>query len=265
MTEKYSSGEIISPETPGINPLFQRHLAAYDFCIPYIKDKRVLEVGFGEGYGVGRLSEHSSSYDAVDVTDEWIESAKRKYGRENVTFRLYDGKVLPYGDQSFDVVISMQVIEHIKDYRNYLLEIKRVLRPSGMAILGTPNKKTMISGVNPYHYKEFSHDELQRELADIFKDIEIYGLFGSDRYMALKEGEQGLARKILAIDLFELRRFIPRALIRHLYATAFWFVNRMTEKRQTEKGGEIKVSDFYFSKEKVDSALDFMCICSNGD
>jgi hypothetical protein len=39
----------------------------------------------------------------------------------------------------------------------------------------------------------------------------------------------------------------------------------MTEKRQTEKGGEINLSDFYFSKEKVDSALDFMCICGSGD
>jgi len=264
MTEKYSSGEIISPETPGINPLFQRHLAAYDFCIPYIKDKRVLEVGFGEGYGVGRLSENCSSYDAVDVTDEWIESAKRKYGRENVTFRLYDGKVLPYEDQSFDVVISMQVIEHIKDYKNYLLEIKRVLRPSGLAILGTPNKKAMISGVNPYHYKEFSCDELKKEIEAIFKNADIYGLFGSNRYMVLKEGEQRLAKRILAIDPFELRRFIPKTLIRHLYATAFWFVNLRTEKRQNEKGGEITVSDFYVSKDNLDSALDFISVCSKG-
>lgn len=265
MTEKYSSGEIISPETPGINPLFQRHLAAYDFCLSYIKSKRILEVGFGEGYGVGRLSENCSSYDAVDVTDEWIESAKRKYGKENVTFRLYDGKVLPYGDQSFDVVISMQVIEHVKDYKNYLLEIKRVLRPSGMALLGTPNKKSMISGVNPYHYKEFSSDELKKELETIFKNADIYGLFGSKRYMALKEGEQRLAKKILAIDPFEFRRFIPRVLIRYLYALAFRFVNLKTEKRQTDKGGEITGSDFYFSKDNVDAALDFICVCSKRD
>lgn len=265
MAEKYSSGEIISPETLGINPLFQRHVAAYDFCIPYIKNKRVLEVGFGEGYGVGRISGNCSSYDAVDVTDEWIESAKRKYGRESVTFRLYDGKVLPYADQSFDVVISMQVIEHIKDYKNYLLETKRVLRPSGMALLGTPNKKAMISGVNPYHYKEFSFDELKKEVEEIFKNADIYGLFGSDRYMALKEGEQRLAKRILAIDPFEFRKFIPRTLIRYLYALAFRFVNLKTEKRQTDKGGEITISDFYFSKKHIDSALDFISICYKGD
>lgn len=265
MTEKYSSGEIISHETPGINPLFQRHVAAYDFCIPYIMNKRVLEVGFGEGYGVGRLSENCSSYDAVDVTDEWIESAKRKYGKENVTFRLYDGKILPYGDQSFDVVISMQVIEHIKDYKNYLLEIKRVLRPSGMAILGTPNKKAMISGVNPYHYKEFSCDELKKELDAFFKEVEIFGIFGSPRYMELKKSEQHLAKKILAVDPFEFRRLIPRVIIKYLYAVAFWFVNLQTEKKQTEKGGDITASDFNFSKENVDSALDFVCICNKRD
>lgn len=218
-------------------------------------------MGFGEGYGAGHLSKDCISYDAVDVTDEWIETAKGKYGRENVTFRLFDGKVLPYADSSVDVAISMQVIEHIKDYKSYLLEIKRVLNPAGIAILSTPNKKMMISGVNPYHYKEFSYEELKDDLERIFSDVEIHGLFGSQRYMALKEGEQRLAKKILALDPFEFRRLIPRALIRHLYALAFWFVNLKTEKRQTEKGGDIGLSDFYFSKDNIDSALDFLCIC----
>lgn len=171
MAKKHSSGEIISPETPDINPLFQRHLAAYDFCTPYVKNKKVLEIGFGEGYGIGHLSGYCSTYDAVDVTDEWIDRARAKYGRENVTFRLFDGKVLPYADDSMDVVISMQVIEHVKDYLDYLKEIKRVLNKSGIAILSTPNKKTMISGINPYHYKEFSCDELRDELTKIFDDV----------------------------------------------------------------------------------------------
>lgn len=119
----------------------------------------------------------------------------------------------------------------------------------------------MISGVNPYHYKGFSYSELKDDLERIFSDVEIHGLFGSQRYMALKEGEQRLAKKILTLDPFEFRRLIPRALIRHLYALAFWFVNLKTEKRQTEKGGDIRLSDFYFSRDNIDSVLDFLCIC----
>ena len=84
--EKDSSGEIISPDTPGINPLFQRHVVAYDFCAPYVKGQKVLEIGFGEGYGAGSLSGSCSACDAVDVTDEWLKHARRNYGNEKLSF-----------------------------------------------------------------------------------------------------------------------------------------------------------------------------------
>ena len=260
--EKSSSGEIISPDTPGINPLFQRHVVAYDFCLSYVKDKKVLEIGFGEGYGAGQLAANCLAYDAVDVTDEWLTHARGKYGNEKLRFNIYDGSSLPYDDESIDVVVSMQVIEHVKDYFSYLKDIKRVLKPSGIAVLSTPNKKTMISGINPYHYKEFALDELQDDLEKVFGSVEIHGIFGSERYMALKKEEQRLAKKVLMLDPFELRRLVPRPLIRSLYAIAFKFVNMKTEEKQGEKGGNITVSDFFFSKDNVYDALDFVCVCS---
>lgn len=259
--EKDSSGEIISPATPGINPLFQRHVVAYDFCVPYVKGKKVLEIGFGEGYGAASLSESCSAYDAVDITDEWLKHAREKYGSEKLSFNLYDGNRLPYDDGSIDVIVSMQVIEHVKDYFSYLKDIRRVLKPSGIAILSTPNKKTMISGINPYHYKEFALDELQDDLEKVFGTVEIHGIFGSERYMTLKEEEQRLAKKILMLDPFELRRLVPRPLIRWLYALAFKFVNMKTEEKQGEKGGDITVSDFSFSIDNVDNSLDLICVC----
>lgn len=260
--KRNSSGEIISPDTSGINPLFQRHVAAYIFCHDYVKDKKILEVGFGEGYGAGILSKPALSFDAVDVTDEWLDHAREKYGNSKVRFNLFDGTTLPFDDDSVDIVTSMQVIEHVKDYNKYLMEIRRVLKASGKAILSTPNRKTMISGVNPYHYKEFSWSELRDDLERVFSRVEIYGIFGSDRYMALKEEEQKLAKKILSMDPFELRRFIPRGFIKSLYAMAFKFVNMKTEEKQGEKGGEITVDDFFYSKDNIDLALDFICICS---
>lgn len=259
--EKDSSGEIISPDTPGINPLFQRHVVAYDFCLPYIKGQKALEIGFGEGYGAGSLSKDALAYDAVDVTDEWLNHAREKYGSEKLSFNLYDGNRLPCDDDSIDVVVSMQVIEHVKDYFSYLKDIRRVIKPSGLAILGTPNKKMMISGINPYHYKEFALGELQYDLEKVFGAVDIYGIFGSERYMLLKEEEQRLAKKILMLDPFELRRLVPRPLIRWFYALAFKFVNMKTEEKQGEKGGDITVADFFFSRDNLENALDFICVC----
>lgn len=259
--ENYGSGEIISPDEPGINPLLQRCFAAYDFCIPFIENKTVLEIGFGEGYGANRISGHCLKYDAVDVIDEWLNHARGKYGNEKLSFNLYDGNRLPYDDNSIDVVVSMQVIEHIKDYFHYLKDIERILKPSGVAILATPNKKTMISGINPYHYKEFTLNELQADLEKVFGDVEIHGIFGSERYMALKEEEQSLARKILMLDPLELRRLVPRPLIKWLYALAFKFINMKTDKKEGEKDEGITIADFFFSKDNVDKALDFISVC----
>ncbi len=53
---------------------------------------------------------------------------------------IYHGQVLPYADNSFDVVFSMHVIEHTQDPERYLIEICRVLRPGGIVFLDVPNR-----------------------------------------------------------------------------------------------------------------------------
>ncbi|HEY3346801.1 MAG TPA: class I SAM-dependent methyltransferase [Nitrospirota bacterium] len=254
------TGEVISPDHDNITPLFMRHMAAYRCFREYLKDKKVLEVGFGEGYGTYYLSEAAREITGIDVSLTLVEHAKGKYVRENLYFIKGDAVGLPFPENSFDVVVSSQVLEHVKDYMAFLRELRRVVRPGGTAIVATPNRMMMVDGVNPYHYKEFSAKELGKALGKVFPESQVFGLFGSDKYMALKTEEQGFAKRILALDFLRLRRFVPRPFIKPLYKKAFEAVNKRTEG-MIKEAGEITVDDFSVSETCPEKGLDLIGIC----
>ena len=64
-------------------------------------------------------------------------------------------------DNSFDSIVSFQVIEHIQDDMLFLKEIHRVLKPGGIALLTTPNRRMSLSR-NPWHIREYLSDELKK-------------------------------------------------------------------------------------------------------
>ena len=253
------TGEVISPDHENITPLFMRHMAVYRFFLGYARGKRTLEVGFGEGYGSYYLSEEAGELTGVDVSHTLVEHASAKYSRKNLYFIKGDATNIPFPDDTFEVVVSSQVLEHVKDYMRCIREIRRVLKPGGTALIATPNRKMMLDGVNPYHFKEFSAKELGTALSKVFGEVTVMGLFGSDRYMAIKATEQGYAKKIIDLDILRLRRFVPRPLIKPLYKKAFEAVNRRTEG--LPQGAEITIDDFRVAAADADHGLDLIGVC----
>lgn len=79
--------------------------------------------------------------EGVDIDKALIELAQlRVDGLPSCEARMYDGQHLPYGDGEFDIVESLDVIEHVPWPELYLREISRVMRPGGVAVLSTPNR-----------------------------------------------------------------------------------------------------------------------------
>jgi len=98
---------------------------------PLSAKQRVLDIGTGNGQIAAALSLHCELV-AVDVVDQ------RTHGR-GLPF-ITAARDLPFPDASFDLVISNHVIEHTGDPAQHLHEIRRVLRPNGVAYLATPNR-----------------------------------------------------------------------------------------------------------------------------
>lgn len=160
-----------------------QHRAAYMFAKPYVLGKRVLEVGFGSGFGTAYLAEFASEIVGIDMAPGNIPRAAEAYPRPNLTFRQMDATHLDFPDASFDCVCSFQVIEHIPEplLGAYLTEIRRVLAETGVYCVSTLNLAHNMKPGHPYqklvyHEKEFRPHELDELLRRVFPVVELYGL-----------------------------------------------------------------------------------------
>jgi SAM-dependent methyltransferase len=138
----------------------------------YVADgDAALDVGCGLGYGLNLLSIKAAVVDGVDVDERAIEYCTKWVLGKNPKLRelhVYDGYHLPYEDKSFDVVTTIDVIEHVDDYDTFLRELCRVARRA--VVVSTPNRRPEFTNPdgsprNHWHLREWSRPELEAILA----------------------------------------------------------------------------------------------------
>ena len=153
------------------------HLHRYAITIDYVKDKIVLDIASGEGYGSNLLSKYAKNVFGVDIDEASIEAAKAKYKSENLAFKLGQADLIPLGENSVDVVISFETLEHHDKHEEMMKEIKRVLRADGIVIISTPVKR-YFSGENksknPFHLKELNSHEFKELINRHFTNTQFY-------------------------------------------------------------------------------------------
>lgn len=145
---------------PGIwheNYWFRRHEKVYAAIEEAVVGDRVLEAGCGEGYGAARLASAAARVVALDYDASAVSHVGRAYPR----MRVVRGNLVapPFEAGTYDVVVSLQTIEHLWDQERFLAECGRVLRPGGRLILSTPNRLTFPPG-NVFHTTELAAAEL---------------------------------------------------------------------------------------------------------
>jgi ubiquinone/menaquinone biosynthesis C-methylase UbiE len=161
--------------------IYLLHVAAYRFAEQFTRGKRVLDLGCGSGYGSAQTAQTAAHVTAVDVAEDVIAYARNQFASNNLEFRAIDPAAsLPFGDASFDVVLSFQVLEHVSDTAHYLSQVRRVLAPQGQMVLVTPDRSTRLLPLqrpwNRWHVHEYSKRELGNLLARHFDRVEVLGM-----------------------------------------------------------------------------------------
>ena len=159
--------------------LLNEHVARYLFAARLARGKRVLDAGCGAGYGSAELARAAHTVIGLDRAPEAVDFARAHYQLPNLFFEQASCTSLPHAEGAFDLVVSFEVLEHLEDWRGFLLEVRRVLAPNGQFVVSTPNKlyyeeSRGHSGANPFHVHEFEFEELRAELLGVFPHVSMY-------------------------------------------------------------------------------------------
>jgi 2-polyprenyl-3-methyl-5-hydroxy-6-metoxy-1,4-benzoquinol methylase len=181
--------------TPDAVKSFLNHRKFYLFASQFAKNKQVVDVGCGSGYGCQLLAEKGAlSVHGYDASKASIEFAKMRY----TTWAQFEVKPITgmkgVADESFDLTLCSEVLEHIKEYgkhRKAVVELKRITRKKGLIIVGTPNLEML-----PGH--GFSFDEIRSLFSAYFSRFVIFEnallpFYSRDLWQArLREGKTGI-------------------------------------------------------------------------
>ena len=147
------------------------HLHRYFLARAYCRGKDVLDIAAGEGYGSAYLAQVARSVVGVDVDFATTAHAIQAYQKPNLCFLTGDAQAIPLKDNSVDVVVSFETIEHFYDQERFIAEVRRVLRPEGLFIVSTPERDIYSPHFVPpnlYHVRELTHLEFDRVLSVAF-------------------------------------------------------------------------------------------------
>jgi len=183
----------------------QAHVWRYVFASQFVGEKIVLDLGCGYGYGADFLLQSGAKQVVgLDFESKRLTLAKRDY--PGIYFIQGNAIRLPFSDDSFDIVIMFEVIEHIASQDILISEIKRVVRPNGLLICSTPHKR-YTCGTNPDHIKELEPLEFF-SLLEKFGRVKRYA-----QYMSMaekKEEERQSQKKKILMTVYKLLPFPPQ-------------------------------------------------------
>jgi SAM-dependent methyltransferase len=247
------TGERVSTPAGGFKPTWERHVAAYAAAAELLPDgaSPVLDVGCGTGHSYHLLEPRETV--GVDVAADALAGQQRRT-------IVADMRELPLPDASFAAFVSVQSIEHVPDPQRALAEARRVLEPGGTAIFVTPNRLTFGRPdeiIDPYHDVEYDQHQLRTLCEGFFENVELHGLFGSERYLRLIDAERERLDQLLRLDPLKLRRFVPRRARQWAYDTQL----RRERAQATPEAAAIELEDFELRDAPLDEALDLVAVC----
>jgi SAM-dependent methyltransferase len=238
----WNEGERHLPTADPESKNHYRHMTAYHFALPLVRDRDVLDYGCGSGYGANFLWRRGRprSLVAVDVSPDAIAYCRAVYTDVADHFRLAAAGTVPAPEASVDIVLLFQTLEHAADDRALLRGLARALRPGGVLLITTPN--VALSGgdadhpENVHHVREYERNSLLRLCHSVFAGVEEYGVRGSFRV-----GGGGLGPE--RILLYRAVRRIAQRLGHRPYVAP------------------VSLADFAIDARRLEESLDLLFVC----
>lgn len=176
-------------ECPWLKPTFK---------FEQYKDKKVLEVGVGDGIDHLELAKAGAILTGIDITPKSIELTKKNLEFHNYSSNLLvaDAENLPFDDNSFDVVYSFGVLHHTPDTQKAIDEIYRILKTQGKAVISLYHKNSLFFWLFVFLYDFILKGKfLRMSLKDRISSIE---KGGEETKPLVKLFTQGQAKKLFS-------------------------------------------------------------------
>ncbi len=194
------TGERFIPGQGGAQIAYE-HLHRYRFALRWAAGQNVLDVATGVGYGAGLLATTARRVWAVDLDPVSVLYARRTFPADNLLLLQGDATSLPVRSHSADLVIALEVLEHVENQEGLVAELARVVRPGGAVLISTPNKAAYSDARNyhnPFHVREFYREEFLALLHRHFDSIQLVHQHVRAGSLILNEGSPAGGAEIVA-------------------------------------------------------------------
>jgi 2-polyprenyl-3-methyl-5-hydroxy-6-metoxy-1,4-benzoquinol methylase len=155
------------------------HYQRYESILDIVKGKVVVDAACGEGYGTSVIGSVASSVLGIDIDEETVAYAKKKYENEKIRFEVGSVEKINLPDESVDVFVSFETIEHVPEniQKAFVAEAARVLKADGIFVISSPNKaiySDYFSYNNKFHVHELYKEEFLGMLGEYFPYVKLY-------------------------------------------------------------------------------------------
>lgn len=237
------TAERISALHPCDNFVYQRSVLAYEHASRMLSGN-VLEIGTGSGYGIRLIAPRASEFWTIDKYP--VEIDYMYHSNTRFILKQVPGlSRLPH--DYFDYVICFQLIEHIEDDSLLLREIAQVLKPSGRLLISTPNLQRSLTS-NPWHVREYTHDEFDVLLSQSFEIVDSLGIFGNGKVERYYMHNKCSVERILSVDFLKLHKYLPRQLLRFPYDVCNQLNRLFLFNRHRDLTENIETGDYYLKE-----------------
>lgn len=241
------TGERLVREEAILRPSRIENLARFEYFRNIVSGSRILDLGCGVGEGSNYLSLHNNWHiHGVDLSFSAIKSGDNLRTNSRIDFSCMDVTNLAFPDDTFDAIISVEVIEHIEDINSYIHEAYRVLKKGGIFYVTTPNK--LISSPTPKslwpdHVIEYTSKDLEEKILSVFDKLDLLGEY-------IPVYENNFFRQMMHFLAPAVKPILPK-----------WLRIRALPILQYVIKDEISISDVKFTNIYIDTRPTLIAVC----